>query len=47
LRRSPVTAPAGTLITDGTNDGWSVVLVGVHATAQQLLAAHAFVFDQV
>jgi hypothetical protein len=35
---------AGAVITDGTNDGWSVQLIGVHATEAQLLAEGAFVF---
>src|SRR5215831_949998 len=34
----------GAVITDGTNDGWSVQLIGVHATEAQLLAQGAFVF---
>ena len=35
---------AGIVITDQSGDSWSVQLIGVHATAQQLLAAHAFEF---
>jgi hypothetical protein len=34
----------GVVLTDGTNDGWSVQLIGVHETKADLLAAHAFVF---
>jgi len=34
----------GAVITDGTNGGWSVQLIGVHLTAAQLLADGAFVF---
>jgi hypothetical protein len=35
---------AGLVITDNQGDGWSVQLIGVHATAQQLLDGDAFVF---
>ena len=35
---------AGTVITDGTNDGWSLSLIGIHATAAQLLADHVLIF---
>jgi hypothetical protein len=35
---------AGVVITNQSGDGWSVQLIGVHATVQQLLAADAFVF---
>jgi hypothetical protein len=34
----------GVIITDGTGDGWSVQLIGVHEAKADLLAAHAFVF---
>lgn len=34
----------GVVITDGTADGWSVQLLGVHETKAQLLADDAFVF---
>jgi hypothetical protein len=34
----------GVVITDGTNDGWSVQLIGVHETKAELLADGAFVF---
>jgi hypothetical protein len=34
----------GTLITDKSGDGFSILLVGVHDTAAQLIAAHAFTF---
>jgi hypothetical protein len=33
----------GVVITDGTDDGWSVQLIGIHETKADL-AAHAFVF---
>jgi hypothetical protein len=36
--------PNGDVITDHNNDGWSVQLVGVHLTAQQLIDAGAFHF---
>jgi hypothetical protein len=42
-----VSDPAGSVglvITDNQGDGWSVQLIGVHATAQQLLDGDAFVF---
>jgi hypothetical protein len=35
----------GAVITDGTNDGWSVQLLGVHLTEQQLLSGGAFLFS--
>jgi hypothetical protein len=35
---------AGDVITDHNNDGWSVQLIGVHLTAQQLVDGGAFLF---
>lgn len=39
-----VSGSAGVVITDQSGDGFSIQLIGVHATAAELLAAHAFTF---